>query len=189
MGGPTNDGTPELREAIEDSALGSTLPSAIGEQVMKEGSEWKLLLGQRCKGRDGTLIQWPTGRTEMCPTGTQPVHGNDYQSWQCDGSYKKEERLHCCSVKGKMKCVPNLVDKAASQKCNCQGVGGGGWSEEEEDNKPQGRHGSEDEEEGPSQHIGLPPLPVLLLTSFGPPHQSQRTRRRGCTRQVGKDFL
>merc|ERR1712096_98291 len=102
---------------------------------MMGGSEWKLLLGQRCKGRDGTLITWPSGRAEMCPTGTQPVHGDDYLSWQCDGHYKKEQRHFCCSVKGKMKCVPHLIDQAADMKCNCPGVGGGGWSEEEENDE------------------------------------------------------
>merc|ERR1712224_725596 len=102
--GPASDGTPELMEKLQSASMGQKLPSAIGEQVMKEGSEWKLLLGQRCKGRDGTLISWPSGRVEMCPTGTQPVHGDGYLSWQCGGMYKKEKRLHCCMVKGKMKC-------------------------------------------------------------------------------------
>jgi len=187
--GPSFDGTPELQNALEDSSMGTNLPSPIGTQAMKDGSEWKLLLGQRCKGRDGTLISWPSGRAEMCPTGSQPVHGAGYASWQCDGTYKKEHRLHCCSVKGKMKCVPNLVDQASAMKCNCPGVGGSGWSEDAE-----GKEDLEKESEvgGVTPSIGLSPLPVLLLTSSGVPGQSRKTRRpcrRGYGRQLGQSFL
>jgi len=192
--GPSSDGTPELMEALEYSSLGTALPSPIGHQAMQEGSEWKLLLGQRCKGRDGTLITWPTGRAEMCPTGTQPVHGAGYMSWQCDGTYKKEHRLHCCSVRKyeggqmAMKCVPNLVDQAASLQCTCPGVGGSTWFEDEGEDytdlatqQAEGKHGKES--------IGLPPLPVLLLTSFGLPRRSRGPSRRGCARQLGQVFL
>lgn len=186
--GPSSDGTPELQEALEDSGMGTALPSPIGRQAMEEGSEWKNLLGQRCKGRDGTLITWPSGRTEMCPTGTQPVHGAGYMSWQCDGAYKKERRLHCCSVRKArpgvpqlMKCVPKLTDLEAP-KCNCPGMGGSGWSENEEDK-------AADETEGTQESVGLPPLPALLLSSFGLPGRSRELSRRGCSRQLGQQFL
>lgn len=188
--GPSNDGTPELMYALEASSLGTTLPSPIGVEAMSDGSEWKLLLGQRCKGREGTLITWPSGRAEMCPTGTQPVHGSGYMSWQCDGSYKKESRLYCCSVNKpteqggtkQMQCVPNLVDQAPPA-CKCAGVNANGWGEDEAKGFAKGEN---DEVQGSS---GLPPLPVLLLTSFGLPAQSRRPRRRGCVRQLGQDFL
>merc|ERR1712028_222878 len=106
---------------LHESSMGTAIPSPVSTGAMKDGSEWKLLLGQRCKGREGTLITWPSGRCEMCPTGSQPVHGNGYASWMCDGSYKKEKTLHCCAVKGKMKCVPNLTNQSAQAKCICPG--------------------------------------------------------------------
>merc|ERR1719506_433928 len=179
--GPSSDGTPELQEKLEASSVGTTLPSPIGIQAMREESDWKLILSERCKGRDGTLIQWPSGRVEMCPAGTQPVHGRDYLSWQCDGAYKTERRLHCCMVKGKMKCVPHLVDQGASMKCNCPGVGGSG---EESAGSAEGDH-----PQAAQSSIGLPPLPVLLFTTFGMPGQLERPCRRGCTRQIGQKFL
>jgi hypothetical protein len=199
--GPSSDATPQLRRALEEASIGSSVPSTIAEKAFDQGSEWKSLLGQRCKGRDGTLITWPSGRAEMCPPGTQPVHGQDYLSWQCDGMYKKEKRLHCCSVKGRMRCVPNMVDQSGAMKCNCPGVGGGGWTEEEEEQKEEAFEqpdGTENAENGAAAansaektnaSIGIDPLAAVLLTSYGFPGHSREARRRGEARQLGQDFL
>jgi len=177
--GPASDGNPVLQQKLEDAALGSTLPSPIGTAVLKEGAEWKLLLGQRCQGRDGTLIQWPSGRVEMCPAGTQPVHGSEYMSWQCDGMYQKPLQLHCCTVRGKMKCVPNFIDQSGAAGCHCKGVGGIESTVEDHENNG---------EEAVKAQMGLSPLPALLLSS-GAPAQLSRRSRRGCTRQLGQHFL
>jgi len=196
--GPSSDATPALRHALEQASIGSTIPSSIAEKAVESGTEWKSLLGQRCKGRDGTLITWPTGRAEMCPPGTQPVHGNDYMSWQCDGMYKKEKRLHCCAVKGKMRCVPNLVDQSGAMNCDCPGVGGGGWTEEEAEQKEEAFEGddnpaaaaaNESKSGQTNASIGIDPLAAILLTSYGFPGRSQGARRRGEARQLGQDFL
>lgn len=200
--GPSTDGTPELIEALQQSSLGTLIPSPIGMEAMKEGNEWKLLLGQRCQGRDGTLIKWPTGRAEMCPTGSQPVQGAGYMSWQCDSSYKKNFRLHCCSVKSgpggakKMKCVPNMVNQSNSLGCQCEGINAGGWGEEEplkldEHGNPINPVAGLEKAGQPPQakpSSGLPPLNVVMLTAFGAPHRCEACCRRG-SRQLGHHFL
>lgn len=179
--GPSSNATPELRDALQMASLGSNVPSPVGMQALDNNVEWKLLLGQKCKGRDGTLIQWPSGRAEMCPTGTTPVHGPGYMSWQCDASYKKKQTFHCCSVKGTMKCVPNLVDQAANMGCFCPGVGGGAWSDEPEEGADAAGEatGPKDGAKEANHAVGLPPISVILLTSFGFPGQPQRPQRRG----------
>jgi hypothetical protein len=189
VSGPATDASPKLMEALQAASLGGTTPSPIGMEAVKEGTEWKLLLGQRCKGRDGTLIEWPSGRAEMCPTGTQPVSGDGYMSWQCDSMYKKNYRLHCCSVKSshgqkKIQCVPNLVDQSGSMGCQCSGVNAGGWSDAKE-----GEEGKDELPEGTESSMAPASLCVALLPSLGASERIRGSCRRGCDRHPGHSFL
>lgn len=155
--GPETDAPPRQRSLLQFAGLGDAIPSPIAFQALKDGSEWKLLLGQRCKGRDGTLITWPTGRAELCPTGSQPVQGRDYASWQCDGFYAEEREVHCCEIRGKMRCVPHLSDQSSNGGCTCPGLGGVG--EGEDRNLQELLHNS-----------SLPP--ALLVPTLLPAHES-----------------
>lgn len=175
--GPASDATPEHFAQLQAASLGDKIPSPVAFEAIGEGSEWKLLLGSKCKGRAGTLIQWPSGRVEFCPSGSTPVHGNGYMSWQCDGMYKKEELIHCCSVNGVQKCVPNLVDQAASLKCNCPGIGG---------QTPD----TEDEGKGSAKAASmLPVLPVFLAASGWQEAREAHSRTAGASQQLGHRFL
>lgn len=180
--GPDSDATPENFAHLQAAGMGAKLPSAVTFEAMKEGHEWKLLLGSKCKGRDGTLIVWPTGRAEFCPSGSTPVHGDGYMSWQCDGMYKKEESIFCCKVNGLEKCVPNMVDQAASLTCNCPGVGGASQDSDEDPKKGEVKKGS------------LSALAVLLLASSwqqarGSDLAATSQQKRGAHPRLGHDFL
>jgi hypothetical protein len=84
-----------------------------------------------------------------------------------------------------MKCVPNLVDQSNAMKCNCPGVGGSAYSEEEE--LPEGKFN--DPSNAPSSSHSLPPLLAIFLSSLGAALKSDRFLRRSDRQQLGKDFL
>lgn len=119
--GPATTAGPQQLDNLLSAGLGKMVPSPIAMQALRDSKEWSLIAGTKCKGRDGTLLEWTgTGRVELCPTGTTPVGGEGYSSWQCDEGYKEEVRLFCCSVKGRVKCVRKLNDKSAELGCRCQ---------------------------------------------------------------------
>lgn len=125
-GGPTSTGTPEQLETLQVSAINENTPSPLAFEAMKNAYKWSPILGDVCKGHDGTLINWthsdPPDRAELCPTGSSPVHGKLHNSWSCDGKYTKQVHLHCCTVNGKLRCVHNLVETPPPSECHCMGM-------------------------------------------------------------------
>lgn len=121
--GPTTTGSSEQLTELGSNGLGDGIPSHIAFQALKEGSSWADVASTKCQGRSGTLISWlhsvPPNRAELCPTGTTPVQGAGYWSWACDGMYTTESLLHCCKVKGKLRCVHRLSENERFSQCNC----------------------------------------------------------------------
>ena len=92
---------------------------------MKKNEEWQRVNQAVCRGDQGTLITWQNQKgehdtAELCPTGTVPVQGRGYMSFQCDGHRIQEQRYHCCKVNGALHCATDLVDTTAMEpSCNC----------------------------------------------------------------------
>eukprot|EP00434_Breviolum_minutum_P006605 symbB.v1.2.005831.t2/scaffold343.1/size224757/8 len=88
--------------------------------------DWERVNQAVCRGDRGTLVTWTNTKegekthAELCPTGTVPVQGRGYMSFQCDGHVIKERRYYCCKVNGLLQCSSNLVDTTAmNPNCNC----------------------------------------------------------------------
>jgi len=125
--GPASTATFEELSELQDGGFGNKAPSPVALKAIREGKEWKPVIHTTCSGRLGTLIKWkddPDGKAEFCPTGTPPVRGEGYASWFCDGAYTQENRIHCCKVNGRLRCVNHLVDRSTAAGCKCKGVGG-----------------------------------------------------------------
>merc|ERR1740123_3019224 len=93
----------------------------------EDTGQWQPSRNARCHGQKGTLVKWthskPAGRAEMCKSGTPPVQGPGYDSWECDGVSTVEHRLHCCTVLGKLHCAKSLADGTAATACACSTMG------------------------------------------------------------------
>lgn len=125
--GPKSTGTFANLASLQDGGYGAHSPSPVAMKAVREGKEWQRVNKVMCQGRQGTLIKFlndPKGKAEFCPTGTPPVRGTNYASWFCDGVNAHEDRLHCCTVHGRLRCVNHLVDETNVSACNCRGVGG-----------------------------------------------------------------
>lgn len=126
--GPTTTGSAAQLEQMGKSGLQNMTPLPEALQTMKDACSWKPVLNAKCQGSQGTLLKWscsnPPGRAEMCKTGTPPVQGQGYSSWDCDGADIVENRFHCCTVGGKTHCVRGFVDATAVESCRCPGIGG-----------------------------------------------------------------
>eukprot|EP00440_Ansanella_granifera_P060925 gb/GFBE01066040.1/.p1 GENE.gb/GFBE01066040.1/~~gb/GFBE01066040.1/.p1 ORF type:complete len:288 (+),score=46.45 gb/GFBE01066040.1/:1-864(+) len=124
--GPQTTATKAQQDLLWSSGLGDTIPSPIGLKAVRPLAEdWHQVNKEACRGDLGTLINWKAkpgqpGRTELCPAGTPPVSGRGYMSFSCDGYAIKEERWHCCTVNGHLRCGRRLVDTSSMEKpCNC----------------------------------------------------------------------
>eukprot|EP00747_Dinoflagellata_sp_TGD_P167664 gnl/TRDRNA2_/TRDRNA2_192442_c0_seq1.p1 gnl/TRDRNA2_/TRDRNA2_192442_c0~~gnl/TRDRNA2_/TRDRNA2_192442_c0_seq1.p1 ORF type:complete len:291 (-),score=55.77 gnl/TRDRNA2_/TRDRNA2_192442_c0_seq1:54-926(-) len=129
--GPSVMGSEEARLQLQKAGLGDLTPSPLAMAATQD-KKWHRVQETICRGREGTLVAWvggeggKDGRTEFCPTRTPPVTGVGYASWQCDGAYTKEVRMHCCKVDGQLHCVPSLVDNTEGESCKCRGLPQGG---------------------------------------------------------------
>lgn len=86
--------------------------------------DWRQVApNQFCAGNDGTLITFPDGRAELCPTGSNPVRGPHHRGWACDGSYEIQSTDHCCMANGRVRCANDLVDSSGAALCNCPSPG------------------------------------------------------------------
>eukprot|EP00419_Tripos_fusus_P023530 CAMPEP_0172718834 /NCGR_PEP_ID=MMETSP1074-20121228/75153_1 /TAXON_ID=2916 /ORGANISM="Ceratium fusus, Strain PA161109" /LENGTH=271 /DNA_ID=CAMNT_0013544109 /DNA_START=73 /DNA_END=885 /DNA_ORIENTATION=+ len=125
--GPTTTGSDEQLADLNASATGDATPSQIAFHAMGDAGKWRPSAITTCSGKAGALITWLNGdtpnRAEFCPTGTTPVQGPGYASWQCDGMYSEDSLLHCCKVKGRLRCVNHIREQAPGSQCNCKGLG------------------------------------------------------------------
>ncbi|CAJ1439220.1 unnamed protein product [Effrenium voratum] len=124
--GPLANAKQEDLDDLAESGRGDMVPTAVGFRAVKKDEDWDRVSRAVCRGDRGTLITWVnTGKddvqkAELCPTGTVPVQGRGYMSFQCDGYVIKERRYHCCRVNGILHCNTTLVDTTAMEPpCSC----------------------------------------------------------------------
>lgn len=128
--GPSSTGTPQQLAQLQKAGLGDAVPSPLALKATQYGKSWRPIRADLCQGARGTIIAWtnsdPPGKTEFCPSGTAPVRGKGWASWYCDGFFGRQEKMHCCTVDGKLRCVPHFEDETNSStlRCSvCEGLG------------------------------------------------------------------
>jgi len=124
--GPQANAKQEDLDDLAAAGRGDTVPSVVGFKAIKKDEDWERVNQAVCRGDRGTLVTWTNTKegekthAELCPTGTVPVQGRGYMSFQCDGHVIKERRYYCCKVNGLLQCSSNLVDTTAmNPNCNC----------------------------------------------------------------------
>mmetsp|Transcript_44258 Transcript_44258/g.99577 ORF Transcript_44258/g.99577 Transcript_44258/m.99577 type:complete len:299 (+) Transcript_44258:49-945(+) len=156
VGGPASTGSQKDHEDLLTTPTPQEVPSPVGRLFYKETKEVQPLANFTCNGRLGTLIKWKnSGRVEMCPTGTKPVHGKDWKSWNCDGDYLLDDKYFCCRVHGKLHCTQKFRDQTKASRCTCPSTSR--FHSPEEDSRIAARLPAE------ATHSGVPPMLAIHL--------------------------
>merc|ERR1712224_461209 len=119
-------------DGSEGSAPNKSIKDVRIKQILRAADKanqpsfrrWRQIApNQFCEGNDGTLIVFPDGKAELCPTGSNPVRGPYHRGWSCDGSYEIQSTDHCCLANGSVRCANDLVNASGSAMCNCPSPG------------------------------------------------------------------